>query len=210
MAIATGDKFGRWTVAGYAGTINGLPSWHCQCECGTRRAVWAQSLRRGQSQSCGCLHRERLLARITTHNSIETPEYSSWKDMKARCLNPNNPAFGYYGGRGISICDRWLHSFSAFLEDLGRRPSLKHTLERRDTNGNYTPDNCYWATRKQQQNNLRSNVRVLYGGELRTISQWAEHTGVPREVIYWRINHGWPVARAIFTPRMENYVRKVS
>ena len=100
-------------------------------------------------------------------------EYWAWRDMKKRCLLPTNKYFYNYGGRGISVCDSWLESYDNFLQDMGRRPSGKYSLDRIDNNGNYEPSNCRWASKEQQDNNRRSNVKWMFDGELLTIAQIA-------------------------------------
>ncbi len=110
---------------------------------------------------------------------VETPEHAAWKDMKARCLNPNAQNYNRYGGRGITICSRWLQSFQNFFDDMGKRPKGM-TLERKENNGNYEPGNCIWADRFQQANNTRRNRFIEFNGERHTVSQWARIKGVPR------------------------------
>lgn len=120
--------------------------------------------------------------------------------MKDRCLNPKMPQYKNYGGRGITICDRWRKSFIDFLEDVGRRPSLDHTLDRIDNNGNYEPGNVRWATPEEQQNNKRDSRLVSFNGETKTIAQWARHCGMEKSTLYRRIMSGWDVELALFTP----------
>jgi hypothetical protein len=119
-----------------------------------------------------------------------SPEYNSWSGMKDRCLNPNNHRWHRYGGRGISIDPSWL-SFAQFLSDMGPRPSLRHSIERRDNDGNYEPGNCYWATPIQQQNNMRQNVRIEFEGKTQTIAQWARETGLNPGTIRARLRRKW-------------------
>lgn len=175
--VKAGDVFERLTVVGQAGGRR----WLCRCACGNVRLVVEGDLRTGNTRSCGCLKREMLSARSTKHGakrrSGQTPEYSSWSAMKTRCLNPNFPAYPNYGGRGIRICDRWIQSFENFVADMGERPSLAHTLERIDNNGNYEPGNCRWVTRKEQCRNKRTSVLFEYNGERLTVQDWANRFG---------------------------------
>ena len=118
--------------------------------------------------------------------------------MVQRCTNPRNKDFSYYGGRGISICDRWRNSFSAFLEDIPERPSAKHTLERRDNSGPYSPENCCWATRKEQGRNQRSNVMVTFQGKTLCVSDWANELGISKGTIARRLRK-WTTEKALTT-----------
>jgi hypothetical protein len=142
-------KHGRWTVIAYAGRFR----WACICDCGTRRIVGGNSLRRGYSKSCGCLCRELSKARATKHGMSDSREYRSWQAMKQRCLNPRNVAYKYYGALGISVCEEWL-SFVPFFADMGTCPP-GCSLDRIDVNGNYEPGNVRWADAKQQRQNQR-------------------------------------------------------
>ncbi|XXX79246.1 hypothetical protein WMF30_10770 [Sorangium sp. So ce134] len=120
--------------------------------------------------------------------------------MKDRCLNPNNQDFAYYGGRGVSVCDRWRDSFEAFLEDMGPRPSLRYWIDRLDTNGNYEPANCAWRTAREQQRNRRNNRRVEWRGETMLLADWAERLGVAYDTLRQRLDSGWDVERAFTQP----------
>lgn len=130
-----------------------------KCDCGNVKRVLGHNLRSGHTKSCGCLYRE---GNGKTHNhrakKKATPEYLSWRSMNKRCTNPNEVGYKYWGGRGISVCQRWKDSFEAFLEDMGPRPSPAHTLDRRDNEGDYNKENCRWATRTQQSRNSRGTV----------------------------------------------------
>lgn len=208
-------KYGRWTVLSEAPGVryqNGVHKrYECLCECGTKRIVAAQNLKRGLSLSCGCLRDELAASKATTHGETTgknpSPEYVAWVSMKARCNNPNTTNFKNYGGRGISVCSRWdsgeggQSGFECFLSDMGRRPTAAHSLEREDNSGNYQPGNCVWATAKEQGRNTRKNRIVEICGVQMPLSAAIEkHAVVGKNTIYSRLHYGWSLQAAIFTP----------
>ena len=159
-----GQRFGRLVVLEQApkyNTAGGNPvvRWRCRCDCGNETIAFRASLRQGNTRSCGKHMSELAKQRMTTHGGTHTSEYTSWKHMKSRCNNPRYPRFADWGGRGIKVCDRWIHSFSNFIADMGPKPTPSHTIDRKNNDGNYTPDNCRWATKKEQQANTRPYVR---------------------------------------------------
>lgn len=137
---------------------------------------------------------------MRTHGGYGTAEYRSWQAAIKRCCNAQGEDFPDYGGRGIAVCDKWRHSFAAFLADVGPRPSRAYSLDRIDTNGNYEPGNVRWATRTQQNRNKRTNRRVIFNGELLTVSQLVQYCDVSHRTICNRLSAGWPVERAIIKP----------
>ena len=173
--------------------------WNCLCECGNTVEVEAGNLRNGHSQSCGCLRRELTKERFTIHGLTESAEFRIWTGILSRCQNPNVKAFPLYGGAGVSVCERWL-TFGNFLADMGRRPSLIHSVDRINTLGNYEPSNCRWATRKQQANNRRDNIRLTFAGQTRTVREWSDTTGMDYFVLIQRHSAGWPVGAILTRP----------
>jgi hypothetical protein len=191
-----GQRFYRLMVLErVANDQHGKAHFRCLCDCGVTIIACGSLLRRGTTKSCGCLARERLRSGIPTHGLSASPEYAIWQTMKARCANPNNQHFARYGGRGITVCSQWLHSFETFLADMGARP-VGLTLERKDTNGPYSPDNCRWASWAEQFRNKRNNHFVTYEGTQVTLSDLSRLSGLGLSTIRYRLAHGIPLESA--------------
>jgi len=189
----TDQTFGRLTVIRFGPyhPENGRIRWLCKCTCGNEVLVMAKELRNGHTKSCGCLKTETTSIRSTTHGQTGTPTYMAWKDMIKRCYNPKDKRFEIYGGRGIYVCDRWLHSYENFFADMGECPDDK-TIGRTNNDGPYEPSNCRWETRKEQANNKRTNHLITFRGQQMTMMQFAEKIGIPYNVVKQRINKlGW-------------------
>jgi hypothetical protein len=196
----SGQTFGRLAVIERRDNYRGGTSWLCRCECGTEKVTTSVSLRKGRTRSCGCLARETRGALSYRHGKHHLPEYKVWGSMVQRCTNPRNDAYHNYGGRGIGVCARWRDSFDAFYEDMGPRPSTKHSIERRKNDRGYEPDNCEWATKQQQSRNTRQNRFITHNGETLTATDWERRLGMPRGRLLMRLWSGWTELEAITIP----------
>lgn len=202
-----GLRFGRLLVIGRDSVI--INSRHvtylkCRCDCGIEKRIQYGSVTSGNTKSCGCLSIEKATTHGASSGGKRTPEYKSWSKMKERCLNKNHVAYSRYGGRGIKICSRWLHSFENFLSSMGAMPTPLHTLERRNNALGYLPSNCRWATKKEQANN-RSNSRMIeYLGKTKTLAEWAVELGFSRSMVHYRIKGGMSVSDAFTKPSQKS------
>lgn len=174
-------------------------SWECRCDCGTVVSCLHNNLTAGRSTCCGCTTKNPWIIHGDARRK-RTPEYSAWVAMRFRCRNPRAKQYPGYGGRGITVCERWLRSYEDFLADMGRRPSRRHSLGRKDNDGPYSPGNCRWEVPAQQTRNTRYNIMLTFKGETRCVSDWADVVGIPRQTIYYRIAHGWNVEQALTQP----------
>lgn len=204
----SGRKFGYWKVIERSlNTKSGQTTWLCECKCGKRKIVQSSNLRNHSSESCGCIRKERLSQRNTKHGMTETRLYGIWRNMIQRTTNANNPRYRDYGERGITVCRAWKEDFRVFEKwaiENGYAENL--TIERKDNNRGYYPDNCRWATKKEQNINTRQNHCLTFQGETKSIAEWAEITGIKRRVLSDRINKlGWSAEKALSTPiRFQN------
>lgn len=171
-----GEFFGKFTVL-RRGENRVEPSgktkvyWLCKCECGSEKEIEASSLREGTSKSCGCVKKENAKNLNLSHGMYRSAQYKAWQKMKERCLNPNVERYPNYGGRGITVCKRWLESFENFYEDMGDKPTPQHSIDRKDVNGNYEKDNCRWVTNQEQHYNKTNTLYVRYKNENKSLSE---------------------------------------
>lgn len=191
-----GRRFGRLTVVSRSyPNRRGAAVWLCACDCGGQKITTGILLTRGYSQSCGCLQRQRASQSAVTHGQSDRPIYNIWTKMRSRCQNQKNKDFARYGGRGIRVCERW-QTFSNFLADMGHPPK-GGTIERKDNDGPYSPDNCVWADRKTQGRNTSSNLIVSFGGERVPLAVACERLGLKRNAVYMRMHRGMSFQDAI-------------
>jgi hypothetical protein len=197
----TGQRFGKLTAICMTASGSWKPhrdqKWLFQCDCGEEVEAGKSHVVGGATRSCGCLQAEnarRIGKQNTTHGHAVggkvSSEYAAWSAMRARCGNPDHPAFNDYGGRGITVCERW-NDFANFLSDMGPKPSPRHEIDRINNGGNYEPDNCRWATRVVQHNNKRNNRLLTIGGRTQTIAQWARESSIDPGKLLQRVNAGW-------------------
>lgn len=203
-ANLSGKQFGRLTAIDMDHSKQRRVYWNCRCQCGVIVSVSADKLTSGETKSCGCYNRDILAINKATHGLTRVgqhhPLYTVWCQMRARCQDPDNPAYHRYGGRGITVCERW-ERFDLFLSDMGDKPAPGLTIDRMDNDGPYSPDNCRWATRTEQARNRRSTVLVEFDGQSLTLSEWSKQLGIDRALLHARIHQlGWPIRKALTTP----------
>lgn len=175
----TGYRFNRLVAIEKAGKQGSHLLWRCLCDCGNTKLVTSNNLAQGRTGSCGCLAQEVTGNRARLHGLYGTPAHKSWRSMMDRCTNRKNPNYKHYGGKGITVCQRWAESFKHFHDDMGNRPSGM-SIDRIDPNGNYEPSNCRWATnREQRMNQARSTISIEQAAEVRRLRElhgWGQNT----------------------------------
>lgn len=198
----TGRQFGRLVALRPSGSRRSRSiEWECACSCGNTKLAGAGELMRGNVRSCGCLAKDMTSKRSRTHGRTNDPTYRSWHAMRARCRYETHVYYQRYGGRGIRVCERWQNSFDNFLQDMGERPGVEYSIERRDSDGNYEPSNCYWMLKARQSRNKSDNVWLDYGGRSMLLTDWAREMGIKKSTLWGRISRlGWSTERALETP----------
>ena len=191
-----GDQFNSWHVLEVRAHRRG-DKWmaNCRCDCGKESLVRHTHLKSGESKSCGCKRTVAGNGGVRRGDKYHRL-YPTWQSMLQRCLNKTHPSFHHYGGRGITVCERW-KKFRSFLDDMLDTYAEGLSIDRIDNNQGYSKENCRWATPKEQSNNQRKNKVLSYDGKSMTISQWSEHLNIPRKTISERLKRGWSVAEAL-------------
>lgn len=178
--------------------------WLCRCDCGNEKIIRQSNLVNSTTKSCGCLANQTAKNRFRTHGKTGTYLHKIWNSIKRRCFNKNQDAYKHYGGRGITIYFKWLNDFNAFeswiIENIGHRPTPKHSLDRIKNNEDYKPNNLRWSTQKEQTNNQRRNALMTFRNRTHTLTQWSEKTGIPIGTIFKRRKLNWSVEEILTTP----------
>lgn len=191
QANLCGQTFGKLTVV----MLIGRSKWLCKCECGELVQHTESKLVNDGVSAC----KKCGLSANTTHGMSRSPEYNSWRKMIGRCTDKDDKSFKDYGEKGIKVCERWM-DFNNFIEDMGLQPEPNMTIERVESTGNYEPDNCTWATRKEQARNRSTSKILTLNGEAKTVAEWSEIYGHKRTLIADRLEQGWSVEDAITKP----------
>ena len=206
--VQVGEKFGKLTVVEVF--FEGRKRFcRCECECGNKNFVAKGGvLNGGDKKNCGCITRAEAfsIGRRTHGHKIRgviSKEYWCWQAMLMRCYN-DNTNYKWYGGAGITVCDRWRQSFQNFFDDMGKKPTEKHSIDRIVSTGNYEPDNCRWATVTEQRNNTSRNRLLTVNGETKTLAQWCRQYGIHHMNVHNRIKSGWTIERAVTQPVGKN------
>ena len=191
MQNVIGEKYGLVTVLANADKRgkNRCVLVRCSCEAKTEKIILLSSLKNGATRSCGCIRKAQLKARVTTHGLSQHKLYETWQGMLKRCRNPNYREYAYYGGRGITVCERW-EKFENFYADMSSTYAEGLSIDRLDNNKGYGPDNCKWATIVEQNRNKRSNVNVEINGKIQCLQDWCSEFGLNYRTVQTRIRDG--------------------
>lgn len=195
----TGQRFAKLTVIKRAENYkHGIVAWECLCDCGNTTVVRSGNLKSGAVKSCGCLNK---ISYTATHKESKTPLYRKWKSMLYRCENKKHIAYKDYGARGITVCEEW-HDFLSFKKWVEEtKPCGEFSIDRIDNDKGYSPDNCRWASQKEQANNRRSNVMIAYQNEVHNLMEWSKILGFDYKSVHNRMHKlGWSFEKAINTP----------
>ena len=200
----TGQRFGRLIVLERAkNNKNGQVCWKCKCDCGNIKIVQSNHLRQGDTKSCGCLEKENLnkYAHQKTHGQSNTRLYNIWCKIKARCNNINSPDYKRYGGRGINICNEWLHFENFYNWSINNGYSENLSIDRINNNQGYNPENCRWITMFEQTGNKRNNHIIFYKEKEQTIAEFAREYNIEYSTLWARLCvYNWSIEKSLLTP----------
>lgn len=200
----TGQRFGKLIVLEKAGKAkDGHCTWKCKCDCGNETIVNSNNLRSGNTKSCGCGEKENLkkLHFKKVHGDSNSKLYAIWKSMRQRCNNSSNLMYNYYGGRGITVCQEWDNDYITFKNwaiENGYSENL--SIDRIDNNKGYSPENCRWATKIQQANNMRNNHYITLNNKTQSLTEWCKELNIKRDTVKSRLYRGWSEEKALLTP----------
>ena len=200
MVDLTGEHIGRLTVVSLSGRAgNGAKLWKCICDCGKEHFATTGNLLSGSTKSCGCYRKEIVSEKNYKHGLSKNRLHGIWRGMKQRCCNPRSKDFEHYGGRGITICRKWMCNFENFYNwAIANGYDESKSIDRIDVNGNYEPDNCRWADYEIQANNRSNNNKITFRGEIHTIAEWSSILHIDRKTISDRIHKlGWSPEKAL-------------
>lgn len=213
MEIRLGEKYNRWTIIGFDENNSGYII--CQCDCSKTKRVKKSHLLSGCSKSCGCLQKEKVRKIKYKHGLYQTRLYKTWNNMKSRCYNPKTTHYYLYGGKGIKVCEEWKKDFISFYNwamKNGYKEGL--TIDRIDSDKNYCPENCRWATYKEQNSHLKYTEKIKikpcvieYNGEKMNLTEWANKLGMNPKTLHARYERGWSIERMLNTPTIKEIKR---
>jgi hypothetical protein len=206
-----GQRFGKLLVIKFSHVNRHKQSlWVCKCDCGNTKCILSNNLRSGRSNSCGCVTKDNALVSTYKHgcSNGKNKLYNCWKAITQRTTNKSNKGYKNYGGRGIKICKRWTgkNGFINFSEDMGSKPSPRHSIERVNNNGDYCPENCRWATRKEQNSNTRRSKNITFEGKTQTIREWCIELGLTKGSVQYRLKVGKPIEEVL---KVSTFVEKL-
>lgn len=204
----TGERYNKLKVISFYDFKNARARWLCQCDCGKQKIVYSSDLRSHNVKSCGCLLHKKI-SKIKSDNSTKRLHYIYY-NIKQRCYNEKNPAYKYYGGKGITMCNEWLNDINTFCKwaiEKGYSDNL--TIERIDVNGNYEPDNCKWITKTQQGYNKNNSVLYTINNQTKCLSEWCKIYDIDYHVVYKRLKRGNPIELALTKQIEKKYQNKL-
>lgn len=206
IKISIGDRLLNCIYDGEVSTqlINGSYRRRCYfiCECGNRFISYINDIKSGHTKSCGCSHSKYKKHGMAKEGRVSS-EYHTYQNMIARCYNPLQTGYKNYGGRGITVCDRWLESFENFFEDMGFKPSPAHSINRIKNELGYSKENCEWATQKEQMSNTRRNLKITFNGLTKTVTDWSIETGIDKTTLAVRYKKGMDMESVFYKGHLQ-------